>query len=240
MSFSCAIASARVWRWQCMKCAANAPAIAPWQRKQEGGNMRVESDTRKKLIAEGLKSMIVNGYDGIGLNSILDAADVPKGSFYHFFKSKEDFAIAVLETYERHYVELRNLLLNDRSASPLQRLTNYLDEVERIHSAETPLGGCLYGVLGQTAAVRSPEFRQRIAKVFSSWETQLSGLLKEAQYIGEVDADINTSEAAAFLIDAYEGMLIRIKVDGDKSAFARFKRFTMRSITSGAPAPRGF
>ncbi|MDE1007725.1 MAG: TetR family transcriptional regulator C-terminal domain-containing protein [Paraburkholderia fungorum] len=192
---------------------------------------KANHDTRAKLVAEGLKSMIVNGYDGIGLNAILDAAAVPKGSFYYFFKSKEEFAAAVLEAYERHYVELRDVILNDVSVSPLQRLRNYFDEVERIHLAETPLGGCLYGVLGQTARARTPQFRAKLAAVFSSWEKQLQALLKQAQLAGEIDPSINPKDAAAFLIDAYEGMLIRTKVDGNKKAFNRFKTFAIDSLS---------
>lgn len=191
-----------------------------------------KNDTRGRLIGEGLKSMILNGYDGIGLNAILDAARVPKGSFYHFFKSKEEFACAVLDEYERYYVDLRNIILNDVAHSPLQRLRNYFDEVERIHLAETPLAGCLYGVLGQTAAVRSAEFKVKLAGVFSKWEAQLQGLLEEAQALGEVDPRMNTKDAAAFLIDAYEGILIRMKVDGDRDAFRRFQRFALGSLTS--------
>jgi TetR/AcrR family transcriptional repressor of nem operon len=189
-------------------------------------------NTRTRLVTEGLKSMIINGFDGLSVNSVLDAAGIPKGSFYYFFKSKEEFAVAVLDAYEKHYVELRNLILNDESVSPLRRLQNYFDEVERIHLAETPLGGCLYGVLGQTAGVRSPEFRAKLAVVFTSWEEQLQGLLKQAQSAGEIDPKINTKEAAAFLIDAYEGVLIRMKVNGDTKAFSRFKRFALGSLST--------
>jgi TetR/AcrR family transcriptional repressor of nem operon len=192
--------------------------------------------TRQKLIAEGLKSMIVNGFDGIGLNAILDASDVPKGSFYYFFKSKEAFAGAILDEYERIYVELRNDILGDLSHSPLQRLKNYFDEVERIHRAETPLGGCLYGVLSQTAATRSPAFKAKLAQVFFRWETQLCALLEEAQSAGEVDPSLDTREAAAFLIDAYEGMLVRMKVDGEGNAFERFRRFAFGSLAAGKSA----
>jgi TetR/AcrR family transcriptional repressor of nem operon len=188
--------------------------------------------TRQKLIAEGLKSMIVNGFDGIGLNAILDAAGVPKGSFYYFFKSKEAFAGAILEEYERVYVDLRNDILGDLSYSPLQRLRNYFDEVERIHRAETPLGGCLYGVLSQTAATRSPEFKAKLAQVFFRWETQLGGLLEEARSAGEIDPSLDTKEAAAFLIDAYEGMLVRMKVDGEADAFDRFRRFAFGALAT--------
>ena len=174
--------------------------------------------------------MIVNGFEGIGLNEVLHAAGVPKGSFYYFFKSKEEFAGAILEAYERKYGQLRTQFLSDTGHSPLQRLRNYFDEVERIHLLETPLGGCLYGVLSQTSATRSPAFRTRLARVFLNWETQLRVLLEEAQSIGEVDPSIDAKDAAAFLIDAYEGMLVRMKVDGDRSAFRRFRFFALNSL----------
>lgn len=186
--------------------------------------------TRQRLIAEGLKSMIVNGFDGIGLNAILDAAGVPKGSFYYFFKSKEEFAGAILDAYQQAYIDLRNDILGNVSNSPMQRLRNYFDAVERLHLSEKPLGGCLYGVLSQTAATRSPEFRARLAEVFLNWETQLRGLLEEAQASGEVNPRINAKDAAAFLIDAYEGLLVRMKADGDRNAFERFRVFALGSL----------
>jgi TetR/AcrR family transcriptional regulator, transcriptional repressor for nem operon len=194
--------------------------------------MTKNSNTRELLIAEGLKSLILSGYDGVGINAVLDGAGVPKGSFYHFFGSKEDFVVAVLEAYERHYVDLRASIFGDVSRTPLRRLGDYFDEVERIHMAERPLGGCFYGVLAQTLARRSPEFKARVAKAFAGWEAQLRGLLAEAQALGEINPLHDPAEAAAFLIDAYEGALIRMKVEGG-SAFGRFKRFALGSLSSG-------
>jgi TetR/AcrR family transcriptional repressor of nem operon len=186
--------------------------------------------TRDRLITEGLKVLILKGFDGIGLNAILHSAGVPKGSFYYFFKSKEDFAGAVLDAYERHYVHMRNEIFKDTSRSPLQRLRDYFDAAERLHLAEAPLAGCLYGVLSQTAAARSPEFRARLAKVFSTWEAQLRVLLEEAQAVGEVDPNLDAKEAAAFLIDCYEGTLVRMKVDGGRNAFRRFRRLALEPL----------
>lgn len=185
------------------------------------------SPTRDRLIAEGLKSLILSGFDGIGLNAILSSAGVPKGSFYYFFKSKEEFAGAVLDAYERHYLDWRHEMFKDSSYSPLQRLRNYFDAVERQHLAEAPLGGCLFGVLSQVAAARSPEFRERLAGVFSRWEEQVRGLLEEAKAIGEVEPSVDAQDAAAFLIDCYEGMLVRMKVDGDRNSFRRFRRLAL-------------
>lgn len=193
--------------------------------------------TRDRLIAEGLKSLILNGFDGIGLNAILHSAGVPKGSFYYFFKSKEEFASAVLDTYERHYLSWRDELFKDTSLSPLQRLQKYFDAVERHHLAEAPLGGCLFGVLSQTAAARSPEFRARLAQVFSRWEAQLRELLEEAQAVGEADSGLDAKDVAAFLIDCYEGTLVRMKVDGNRTSLHRFRRLALEPLGTGKRRP---
>lgn len=195
------------------------------------------SPTRERLIAEGLKSLILKGFDGTGLNAVLHSAGVPKGSFYYFFKSKEEFAGEVLDAYERYYLDWRHELFKDKSRSPLQRLRYYFDEVERLHLSEAPLGGCLFGVLSQTAATRSPEFRARLFQVFSRWEAQLRELLQEAQAIGEADPGFDAQDMAAFLIDCYEGMLVRMKVDGDREAFRRFRRLALEPLEVGKRSP---
>lgn len=188
------------------------------------------NSTRDRLIAEGIKSLVLHGFEGIGLNAILHAAGVPKGSFYYFFKSKEDFARAVLDAYERDADDRQNRIFKDTSRSPLQRLRDYFDAIGRDHLAEAPLGGCLFGVLSQTAAARSPEFKARLAQVFSTWEAELAELLEEAKSIGEVDPGLDAKEAAAFLIDCYEGMLVRLKVDGDRNSLRRFQRLALEPL----------
>jgi TetR/AcrR family transcriptional repressor of nem operon len=193
------------------------------------------SPTRDRLIAEGLKSLILKGFDGIGLNAILQSAGVPKGSFYYFFKSKEEFATAILDAYEAHYLTMRDDIFKDASFTPLQRLRNYFDLFERMHLAEAPLAGCLYGVLSQTAAARSPEFRARLARVFTRWEGQLQALLQQAQAAGEVDPNLDPREVAAFLIDCYEGTLVRMKVDGNQKSFARFRRLALEPLGINKP-----
>lgn len=186
-----------------------------------------DNPTRDRLVREGLKSLILHGFDGIGLNAILHAARVPKGSFYYYFKSKEDFALAVMDAYERNSEERLNGILKDTARSPLQRLRDYFEAIGRDHLAEAPLGGCLFGVLSQTAAARSSEFRARVAQVFATWEAELAEVLEEAKSVGEVDAGLDAKEAAAFLIDCHEGTLVRMKVDNDRNSFRRFQRLAL-------------
>ena len=87
--------------------------------------------TREHLIDVGLGLMHQNGYNATGLTDILKAADVPKGSFYHHFGSKEDFAAAALERYGMRARE-HAAVLNDRTIPPLKRLRRYFGDLMKI------------------------------------------------------------------------------------------------------------
>jgi TetR/AcrR family transcriptional repressor of nem operon len=183
-------------------------------------------ETRARLIAHGLSAMLRHGYDGVGIGGILSSAGVPKGSFYHFFASKEAFALAVLDAYQAHYAAMRQAIFTDRTRPALDRLVAWLDALEHIHRAETPLGGCFYGVLAQTATVRTEGLRSRLAAVFALWQTELAQLLEDARETGETDPALDADETAALIIDCYEGMLVRAKTDPAalSAGFARLRR----------------
>jgi TetR/AcrR family transcriptional repressor of nem operon len=196
-----------------------------------------KSHTRKKLIDEGLKAFLANGYDGVGIGAILAAAKVPKGSFYHFFGSKEDFACLVLDAYMARYAGLREHVLADKTMPAAQRLRRYFEELERELVSEGPLGGCLYGVLAQTMATRSAALQARLAQSFRTWQENLRQVLREAQEDGDVSPQLDVNDAAAFLIDAYEGALIRMKSDGGPIALDRFRKFALEPLLGNAAPP---
>ena len=83
--------------------------------------------TRDKIIACGTQAIIGKSYNAVGLKEILAAAGVPKGSFYHFFKSKEDFCVAVVEQFADQTVARMRTILRDASYSPLQRLRRWFE-----------------------------------------------------------------------------------------------------------------
>ena len=194
-----------------------------------------EHNTRELLIQEGLKSFLVYGYDGVGIGPVLSAVNVPKGSFYHFFRSKEDFAIAVLEAYVARYASFREALQTDTTRRPLSRLRSHFDALEKELVADFPAGGCLYGVLSQTITTLGPILRKRLQESFQIWQQSILHVLLEAQDGGELDSAIDAEEAAAFLIDAYEGALIRMKSEGVASTFSRFKKFALEPLLGQKP-----
>jgi TetR/AcrR family transcriptional repressor of nem operon len=187
-------------------------------------------DTRKELIQVGLKALLANGYDGIGIGPILAEAGVPKGSFYHFFPSKEAFACAVLEAYAERYRQNLAMLLTDATRSPRQRLENYFASLEQELRGEQPLGGCLYGVVAQTLATRSPALRATLQQCFALWESHLRRVLLEAEAAAALAPGVAADVAAAFLIEAYEGALVRMKAEDSFEPFERFREYGLRRL----------
>jgi TetR/AcrR family transcriptional regulator, transcriptional repressor for nem operon len=194
-----------------------------------------ETNTRDLLIQEGLRSFLAYGYDGVGIGPVLSAVKVPKGSFYHFFRSKEDFAIAVLEAYVARYASFRESLTADKTRPPLSRLRSHFDAFEKELVVDFPAGGCLYGVLSQTIATLGPGLRRRLQESFQIWQESILEVLLEAQAAGDLDPAINAKDAAAFLIDAYEGALIRMKSEGVAATFSRFRRFALEPLLAQTP-----
>jgi len=194
-----------------------------------------ETNTRDLLIQEGLRSFLAYGYDGVGIGPVLSAVNVPKGSFYHFFRSKEDFAIAVLEAYVARYASFRESLENDKTRPPLNRLRSHFDALEKELVADFPAGGCLYGVLSQTITTLGPVLRKRLQESFRIWQESILRVLLQAQNVGDLDPAINAEEAAAFLIDAYEGALVRMKSEGVAPTFRRFRRFALEPLLAQTP-----
>ncbi|WP_198034140.1 TetR/AcrR family transcriptional regulator [Acidihalobacter ferrooxydans] len=82
-------------------------------------------DTRQRILDSGHRIMAAEGFSSVGLNKILQAAGVPKGSFYHYFKSKEQFGQSLLEDYFRHYLALMDQSFSDANVPALQRLMGY-------------------------------------------------------------------------------------------------------------------
>lgn len=189
--------------------------------------------TREKIVAAGRRAMLEQGYEGTGLGPLLASIAVPKGSFYHFFPSKEAFASAVLEAYAGQYRSQRRALFADAALTPLARLERHLEKLVEDTMAEGDVAGCLYGVLALAAPGLGEDLKARLADVFSSWEADLAALIGEAQQAGEVDAGLDATDAAAYIIDLYEGAVLRARA-GDGAAFDRLTRFALATLKGRA------
>ena len=107
--------------------------------------MNSESSTRERLIAAGLPLLLERGYNGLGLQALLSATGVPKGSFYHHFRDKEDFALQVVDAYMQEVHAGLDACLGDPSVVPLDRVRRFFQRRSRPTVSRDTWAACSEG-----------------------------------------------------------------------------------------------
>lgn len=186
--------------------------------------------TREKLIQSGLQTIHAGGYDGTGIQSIVENADVPKGSFYNFFPSKEAFASEVIDAYShRNQERLRSFLLN-QDVAPRARLEAYFDDRIESFRASQYVRGCLLGNFSAEAADQSALIRDCLSRHFGSWCEILKTCIAEAQQRGEISDQFPASLLARFLLNSWEGALLRMRAEKSDAPLLDFKEIIFRKL----------
>jgi len=187
-----------------------------------------QGNTRDHLLATGLKVLHAKGFHASGVQDITDAAAVPKGSFYTHFDSKERFGAEVLGRYWERRADRGLAILSDERRPPLARLKAYFESKTQVPGPFDR--GCMIGNFSAELAGESRLVRDRLAGVFAAWTQMLAGCIHEAQAAGELRADLDAEAVAGFLIDAFEGAILRTKVDRDATALRRFESIVFSTI----------
>lgn len=176
--------------------------------------MNKHQDTKERILEEGGKALLAKSYNGCGLNEILKAAGVPKGSFYHYFKSKEDFGVAIIERFGELHLKHMQTLLNDRAQSPLERLHSYYTWIREYHADKGHFNReCLIAKFALEISQLSEPMRIAIKYAYDSWAMLLAKVIREAQQADEINAGLNPEKLANFLINLWEGATIRMQID---------------------------
>lgn len=167
--------------------------------------------TRDRVLAEGLSAFMGKGYHGTGIQEILSAAGVPKGSFYNYFDSKEDFAAGVVDLYAaRTHEQLDKVVAAEGDA--LENLRRFL--ATELLSHEERGSGCLLGNLGAEMGGSSEILRKAMARGMAGIRERFAKVIALAQKQNTVRGDLAPEQLAGMLFAAWEGALIRMKVEG--------------------------
>ena len=172
----------------------------------------MKENARDKIIAAGVEMVAVSGFNATGIDAILKAAGVPKGSFYHHFGTKENFGIEVINLFADQYIQKLHGFFDDQTVAPLQRIRNYFEQSIEHLTQDNFTRGCLIGNLGQELAAQSERFRNRLAEVFLDWLKLFAQCLKEAQQDGHLNPGHDPQFLASFLLSGWEGAILRAKV----------------------------
>lgn len=170
------------------------------------------------------------GYTATGIKDIVDAAEVPKGSFYNHFESKEAFGKEVVDFYfDSGLIELRALLGNE-SIPPLERLRTYFDERIRGFKAAGYVRGCMLGNFSLEVADQSAPIRDRLAAHFRTWSGLFETCITDAQNTGAIGNPLAASLLAQFLLNSWEGALLRMRVEKSDAPLNEFTEVVFGSL----------
>lgn len=171
----------------------------------------MSKETKATLLETGKRVFLERGYNNSGIEAILQAAGVPKGSFYYYFESKEDFGLQVLDRFAECYKAEAARFFDDRSIGPLERLRRLFEaKCERLESQHCRCG-CLVGNLSQEMADQSEAFRAKLEEIFNWWCGRYAECLAEAQQAGEIPAHLDVHELAEFWLNSWQGAVLRAK-----------------------------
>jgi TetR/AcrR family transcriptional regulator, transcriptional repressor for nem operon len=178
---------------------------------------------RDQIVKAAVETLHRQGFNGASVQDITEAAHAPKGSFYNHFESKEELAIAALDRYwERVQASLG--ILEDKAFPPLQRISRYFRLLNGAAQKNGFRKGCMIGNLCAEITDQSPKARDRLATLLARWTRAIEACVEEAQKDGSMRRDLDPHDAAAFLINAWEGAMLRSKADRSANALASYER----------------
>ena len=168
---------------------------------------------REALLRHGLEVLTEKGFVAAGLDELLQRAGVPKGSFYHYFSSKEAYGLALIAHYADYFARKLARHFAPSERSPLQRLQAFVDDAQAGMAQYGYGRGCLIGNLGQEMGALPDAFRARLVGTLEDWQARLADNLREAQRVGELAPEADVEALAAYFWIGWEGAVLRAKLE---------------------------
>ena len=186
--------------------------------------------TREHLIQVGLKQLRATGYTATGVKEVLDLAQVPKGSFYHYFPSKEAFVGELFERYAQGEGERAQRLLGDAAIPPLKRLRAYFEELISVYGQPGEAAGCLIGAMSLEIADHIPKLQAQLQSMYVGWQGGIADVLRQAMKRGDLPKSSKPDALAEFILNSYEGALVRMKAEQNSSPLKNFLYYTFHVL----------
>lgn len=188
------------------------------------------ASVRDQLIKSALEVFHARGFNGCSVQDIVDAAGVPKGSFYNHFESKEALGVEVVRAYTAlvgaYVVDAGAAEILSGPGAPLDRIRAYFEAVIEQNVSCGVRNGCLLGNFATELAPHSAEITKAVADALNNWSAVVALALAQAQEAGELSKDADIDALARYVVDSYEGAAARAKLIGDRAPMDEFIRTT--------------
>jgi TetR/AcrR family transcriptional repressor of nem operon len=170
-------------------------------------------DTRQALLGSARSIMVRKGFSAVGLNEVLSQAGVPKGSFYHYFSSKDAFGEAMMQSYLAEYLANMDRILSEPGQTAAERLLRYFGSWREIQIADDCQAGCLVVKLGAEVADLSESMRRELNKGIESIIDRLERTIRDGAEDGSARAGAEPRAVAETLYDIWVGASVVAKIN---------------------------
>lgn len=181
---------------------------------------------REKLIESGVFLIHRKGYATSGIREIVENAGIPPGSFTNHFRSKEDFGVMVLQRYFRDVDRVMQETLENTDLDPVERLNAYFDRLTGMFAAADWRYGCMIADLAAEMPTQSEPIRMALFDVMQ----EQAARFERAVDLAFRDRGESAGDLGSFILAAWQGTLLRMKIERDGSAIERFRRVTSSLI----------
>jgi len=173
------------------------------------------SETKDHIIEVASGLINLRGFNNTSVDAVLQASGVKKGSFYYYFKSKEDLGYAIIESHLRRFSDhvLGKAFSGKKDA--LMELEDFLDIILELHRQRNCSGGCLMGNMAMEMSDIHEGFRSKFQEVFEDWRMRVAGVLQKAKISGQFNDHMDPTRLAQFVVASVEGGILLSKVKKD-------------------------
>lgn len=177
------------------------------------------------LLEKGAEIVYIKGFNNTGINDILIAAGVPKGSFYHYFESKENFGIELIDHFLPRFLTSADMYLEKETTSYIQNLHDFFTDFLTFIKENNFVGGCPIANLSLEMSDLNEKIREKLKEAFELMNQKVVLFLKKAQENGELPKELDLDATAQFILNSWEGALLRMKVTKNGDPMKVFDRF---------------
>lgn len=175
---------------------------------------RRSEHTREALIENGIEQLSQHGYHGTGIKQILDAVNVPKGSFYNYFESKEAFVAEIIREYSSQYLKILDDYVESSNEQPLDKIKTIYQFMLEKFSGQNCQQGCLIGSIAAEIGNQSETCQVAMLESVNQSKRRISSLIQQAQDEREIRNDLTAEQITTVFWATWEGSLLKMKMEG--------------------------
>ena len=192
--------------------------------------MNKREQKKEEILLAGMSVMKESGYNGTSVKDIVDAAGVPKGSFYNYFDSKESFALDAIDFAANDGRGYAEAVLKASDVAPLERLMNFFKSGTDCACEHEFKVGCFIGNMCQEMADSSERIRCKLDQVLNGNTRMIASVIEEGQSDGTISSSGDAKMLAEFLFNAWEGALMRAKAAKSRTPLDAFLKMLVEIL----------